>query len=384
MEQHLQQFLPGNISQALCQTLVYSLWQGALLALLTGFVMVFTKRSGAALRYRLLTGLLLLFTLCLFCTLLFELKAPLLTGTQIPEAFEHGNLWVVLLSDLGSGLKYINEHAAAVSVFWLAIVVLKALRMLFGFYTLNRLKRVKVNPVTAFWEEQLTRLAKTMDIKRALILLESGIAKVPVVIGYLKPVILIPIGLINSLEQREVEAILLHELAHIRRNDHLVNLLQSMLETLLFFNPAVLWLSHLIRTERENCCDDMVLHHTQNKVGYIKALVRFEEHRVTTLQPALAFTGQNGGMVQRLERMVNNRNSTLNKLEVTGLALLLVITSLFVVLSPANSIRSVIKTPQGTARPDFNRLEKAARERELKKKAEADASKRRGQQDNSP
>jgi beta-lactamase regulating signal transducer with metallopeptidase domain len=194
----------------------------------------------------------------------------------------------------------------------------------------------------------------------------------------------VPIGLINSLEQREVEAILLHELAHIRRNDHLVNLLQSLLETLLFFNPAVLWLSHLIRAERENCCDDMVLHHTQNKIGYIKALVRFEEHRITTLQPALAFTGQNGGMVQRLERMVNNRNSTLNKLEVTGLALLLVITSLFVVMSPANSIRSIIKTPQGTVTPDPNKLEKAAREQELKKKAEADASKRRGQQDNSP
>ncbi|SHN01777.1 M56 family metallopeptidase [Mucilaginibacter sp. OK098] len=384
MEQRLQHFLPGNISQALCQTLVHSLWQGTLLALLAGFVMVLTKRSGAALRYRLLTGLLLLFTLCLFCTLFFELQAPPLTGNQIPEALEHGNLWAVLLSDLGSGLKYINEHAAAVSVFWLAIVVLKALRLLFGFYTLNRLKKVKVHQVTAFWEAQLTRLAKTMDIKRALILLESGIAKVPVVIGYLKPVILLPIGLINSLEQREVEAILLHELAHIRRNDHLVNLLQSLLETLLFFNPAVLWLSHLIRAERENCCDDMVLYHTQNKVGYIKALVRFEEHRVTTLQPALAFTGQNGGMVQRLERMVNNRNSTLNKLEVMGLALLLVITSLFVVLSPANSIRSVIKSPQGAVKPDFNRSEQAARERELKKKAEVDASKRRGQQDNSP
>jgi len=384
MEQHLQQFLPGNISQALCQTLTHSLWQGALLALLTGFVVVSTKRSGAALRYCLLTGLLLLFTLCIFCTLFFELQAPPLTGNQIPDALEHGNLWAVLLSDLGSGLKYINEHAAAVSVFWLAVVSLKAIRLLFGFYTLNRLKRVKVNHVSLFWEEQLTRLAKTMDIKRTLILLESGIAKVPVVIGYLKPVILVPIGLINSLEQREVEAILLHELAHIRRNDHLVNSLQSMLETLLFFNPAVFWLSHLIRAERENCCDDMVLRHTQDKVGYIKALVRFEEHRVTTLQPTLAFTGQNGGMVQRLERMVNNRNSTLNKLEVTGLALLLVITSLFVVLSPANSIRSVIKTPRGTVTPDFNKLEKAAREQELKKKAEADASKRRQQQDNSP
>src|SRR6266481_2160018 len=116
MEQRLQHFLPGNISQALCQTLVHSLWQGALLALLSGFVMVLTKRSGAALRYRLLTGLLLLFTLCLFCTLLFELQAPPLTDNQIPEALEHGNLWAVLLADLDSGLKYLNEHAAAVSV----------------------------------------------------------------------------------------------------------------------------------------------------------------------------------------------------------------------------------------------------------------------------
>ena len=98
-----------------------------------------------------------------------------------------------------------------------------------------------------------------MRISRPVRLLESAIAEVPVVIGYLKPVILIPAGLLANLPVDQVEAILLHELAHIRRADYLVNLLQTMVESLLFYHPAVWWISHVIRTEREHCCDDFVL-----------------------------------------------------------------------------------------------------------------------------
>src|SRR4030095_11498069 len=95
--------------------------------------------------------------------------------------------------------------------------------------------------------------------------LQSSLTKVPVVIGHLKPVILFPIGILNSLPQNEVEAILLHELAHIARNDFLINLLQQFTEIIFFFNPAVIWVSSCIKSERENCCDDIAISVTQDK-----------------------------------------------------------------------------------------------------------------------
>ena len=109
-------------------------------------------------------------------------------------------------------------------------------------------------------------------------LLESAIVKVPVVIGLLKPVILLPLGLLSNLPPDQVEAVLLHELAHIRRKDYLVNLLQSFAEVVFFFNPALLWISSLMREERENCCDDVAISHIKNKKQFIHALVAFQEY----------------------------------------------------------------------------------------------------------
>src|ERR1700749_4616836 len=120
-----------------------------------------------------------------------------------------------------------------------------------------------------FWNERMQQLAALMGIRQTISLLESGIAKVPMVIGHLKPVILIPIGLLTALSAEEVEAILVHELAHIKRRDYLVNMLQSLMEIIFFFNPAVLWISQLIKTERENCCDDMVVEQSSNRISYI-------------------------------------------------------------------------------------------------------------------
>ena len=114
-------------------------------------------------------------------------------------------------------------------------------------------------PRPVFWQERLDRLARALRLSRPVALLESCLAEVPVVIGYVRPVILMPVGLLAGLPAGQVESILLHELAHIRRHDYLVNLLQTSVEGLLFYHPAVWWISGVIRAERENCCDDLVV-----------------------------------------------------------------------------------------------------------------------------
>ena len=121
------------------------------------------------------------------------------------------------------------------------------------------------------------------------------------VIGFLRPVILAPVGLLSGLRTDQVEAILLHELAHIRRSDYLVNLLQSLVEGLLFYHPAVWWVSHVIRAERENCCDDVVVAMSGDARGYAATLAALEEGR-RLREPALAATG--ASLSRRIRRLL--------------------------------------------------------------------------------
>src|SRR5207248_10168500 len=133
-------------------------------------------------------------------------------------------------------------------------------------------------------------------------LLESALAEVPVVMGHLRPVILMPVGLFAGLSVDQVEAILLHELAHIRRHDYPINLLQIFVEGLAFYHPAVWWISGVIRAERENCCDDLVVATTGDAHEYAVALAALEQNRWATRETALAANG--GTLVKRIRRML--------------------------------------------------------------------------------
>lgn len=118
------------------------------------------------------------------------------------------------------------------------------------------MRRTGVCAAPDHWQQQLNSLARRLRLSRPVALLESCIAGVPVVIGHARPVILMPIGLLTGLPSSQIESILLHELAHILRYDYLVNMLQTSIEGLLFYHPVVWWISSVIRTEREHCCDD--------------------------------------------------------------------------------------------------------------------------------
>lgn len=364
---NLQDLLPESIVQAVCLTLVHSLWQGILLAMLTAMIVLLTKRSTAVKRYGLLVGAMCLFTLAFFVTLVIELNSQ---NTYVLHPSPASPARLPAISGMLSFCHtYISEHSVIVVNIWLLIIGLRCLHLLFGLYSLERIKRRKVNSPGPYWEAIVARLAGIMGVGGAVTLLESGIVKIPVVAGYLKPVILIPAGLLTGLGQQEVEMILLHELAHILRKDYLVNILQSLVETLFFFNPAVIWLSSLIRAERENCCDDMVINQTKNKIGYIKALVHYEQYRAGIPAYAAAFSGTGKGMLQRLERIISNRNHSLHKLEVFGLTLLISAGILLAIIRPVQS-RDFTRQAASFFQQESETKHK---EFEAKKKAEAEA-----------
>ncbi|HEY2583844.1 MAG TPA: M56 family metallopeptidase, partial [Mucilaginibacter sp.] len=325
-----------QLIKALCSTLLHSLWQGIALAVIAGLIMVFTKNVSAAMRYNLLVGALTLFAVGATATFIYEVQKPagwnspatvyitdhnagkaITTSNEVPAA-RLVTAPPVSVKPITSQVQppanenitqtvttYLNTHYNAIVLIWFLIICAKSVQMAVGLQGVYHLKKTSVYAVSKTWEGKFLQLAKQLHIRQSIRILESGIARVPMVIGHLKPVILIPIGLINALSVEEVEAILVHELAHIRRRDYLINFLQGFMEIVFFFNPAVLWVSKLIKAERENCCDDLVLAQNNNKVSYIRALLSCEEYQSSVPTYAMGFPGGKNMSLQRVKRMIS-------------------------------------------------------------------------------
>lgn len=185
---------------------------------------------------------------------------------------------------------------------WLAGVTLLSARLLLCWLNVGRLSRRGTSHVGDAIALMFADLLKRVGVSRPVQLLESSLVQVPTVLGALRPVILLPATALTGLSTTQLQAILAHELAHVRRHDYLVNLLQTGVETLLFYHPAVWWVSRRIRQERENCCDDVASSVCGDRIEYAQALVRMEEIRGSAPQLAVASTG--GSLMQRVKRLV--------------------------------------------------------------------------------
>ena len=196
---------------------------------------------------------------------------------------------------------------------WIAGVSVLSLRLLTGWIWIQRL-RTHGAPAADEWQRMATRLSRRLHIGRAITLLESTLVDVPTVIGWLKPVVLLPASALAALSPQQLEAILAHELAHIRRHDYLVNLLQTLVETLLFYHPAVWWLSRRIRIERENCCDDLAVSLCGDPVAYANALADLESLRSVASawrkhEDHIAMAATGGALLQRVRRLLGAPSS---------------------------------------------------------------------------
>ena len=184
---------------------------------------------------------------------------------------------------------------------WCLGVLVFAWRPAVSWYEVGRLRREGCRPAADAVASALGDIARRMRLSRAVRIFESTRVRVPVVVGYLRPMILLPVSLVSQLPVAQLEAILAHELAHVRRHDYVVNLWQTLVETALFYHPAVWWLSHRIRCERENCCDDIAVAVLDNRVEYGRALLALEELRGS--HTALALGARSGSLLARIGRL---------------------------------------------------------------------------------
>jgi len=201
---------------------------------------------------------------------------------------------------------------------WLTGVIAMTAWSAAGWVTAQRLKRRSARPIAESWRQRVTLLAGRLRIRRTVRVYESILARVPAVIGWIRPVILVPAGALIHLSAEELEAVLAHELAHIRRHDYLINLFQTAIETLLFYHPAVWWVGRRMRAEREHCCDDLAVQTCGDRIVYARALTSLEELRCGDRRFAMAATG--GDLGERVRRLLGSRQPVRRRLPFVLLA----------------------------------------------------------------
>jgi uncharacterized protein (TIGR03435 family) len=185
---------------------------------------------------------------------------------------------------------------------WLAGAMVFWVRLAGGWVVAARMRSVLVRRAPPEWQEILRNLGARIGLSRPVRLLVSALVQVPTVVGCLRPVVLVPVGALAGLPAEHLEALLLHELAHIRRHDYLFNILQSVAEALLFYHPAVWWVSGHIRTERELCCDDVAVSVSGDSLTVARALAQLESYRPAHLSAAVAANG--GSLSGRIARLL--------------------------------------------------------------------------------
>ncbi len=185
---------------------------------------------------------------------------------------------------------------------WCVGVLACSLRPLLGWRMLRRLRRVGISTPSDELLTALDRVSHRMKIDRAVKLCCSTLATGPLLLGYFRPMILLPMSLVTRIPATQLEAILAHELAHVRRHDFMINLLQTLAETLFFYHPAIWWMSHRIRVEREYCCDDLVVKLFDNAAEYGRALISVEQSPGRST--SLALGAKDGSLLDRVQRIV--------------------------------------------------------------------------------
>ncbi len=309
----INQFLGVPVVEALGWTILHSFWQGLVVAFLLTLALVMLRRQSAQARYFAGLGALSLLLASVVATFFWVYEAPL-TGAWAPERFgaaERAPLETMAgAPSAGSGFwgdfyAFFEQQIPLIVALWLLGMLIFTLRMLGELAYIQHLKHYRVQAAAPRWKEKLFAIAEQMGVYQQIDIRESFQVSTPLVIGYIKPVILLPVGLLAHLTPAQVENVLAHELAHIRRHDYLVNILQSLVESVLFFNPAVWWISNLVRTEREHCCDDAAIDYTQDEVAYVETLAALEEWRAAPGSFAMAFNGRRGGVLGRVQRLLN-------------------------------------------------------------------------------
>ncbi len=311
----LTDILNYNTSSALGWTLIHSIWQGLAILLIFSVLRYFFKPSNH--RYRLGIGALGLqfFGAILTFSIIYQ---PASVSEKMAENNINLSNFLIQTSNLNfkstqlSFLQkiefFLQSNLDLVVMFWLIGMSLLLMRLMLGFVYVHQLKTQQNTSVSTDIQELMNNLIRKIQMPVSVKLLESTIAKVPMTIGWIKPIVLLPVGMATGLTIKQLEAILAHELAHIKRYDYLVNIFQNVVEILFFFHPATWWISAKVRDERENCCDDFAVEICGDRLVLAHALTQVASYQQ---QPhlAMAFGAKRQTFMDRIKRIIGINDS---------------------------------------------------------------------------
>jgi bla regulator protein BlaR1 len=367
----------NNLIKAIGWSILHSLWQGAIIYAVLFIVLTAWPKMNARLKHNLAFGSLFLIfaSFCFTFSSLFELP------TATDAAIKNMTLSQVAYQDITRITDSFNLKTEAyfpvLAIVYGVGIAFQLIVLLSGYFKLKKLKQANTLSVPAEWsmifESTLTQLNLNKTVKFYL----SSKVNVPLVIGFFKPVVLFPVALATQLDLKQVEAILIHELSHIRRNDYLVNLVKTCIETLLFFNPFVWLTTKFIHIEREHACDDLVVNFTGTPLTYAHALLKLEllkDKKAPVF--ALAATGENQHLYQRIKRITDMKTNYMNAKQQFFILTLTIATVLSLAwINPSKKPAVAAKKKQSILSINISPLESKSLTAHLIAKADTDTTK---------
>jgi bla regulator protein blaR1 len=310
----LQLWLAPDVTRAVALAILHFLWQGLAVAALASVAMALAR--SAATRYAIGVAMLALMIAApglTFLALRQQASAP--APTALPRMANSARLAPAGSQPLEISLAETPSrnnsrlppgNLSLLVEAWLVGVALLSLRPAAGFFILERLRHNQATPVSDALRARCLSLQQTLGVQRLIRYCESITLKAPAVVGWFRPVMFLPLSAITGLSVDQLDAVIAHELAHIKRLDAFVNLFQIATETLLFYHPAVWWLSNRVRAERENCCDDVAIAICGNAAVYARALASMAESQAA---PAMAMAANRNPLTARVARILGAAKS---------------------------------------------------------------------------
>jgi beta-lactamase regulating signal transducer with metallopeptidase domain len=364
--QKVMSLLAIQLSEMIGLTILHSLWQITLLWIVLVAVLRLFPTASSAVRYTFAISILILSVLTTVGTAVYEWQlhttsekiSELPNGTTQTIDIEYITNTQTLLSRIVDAL---NTSVPVLAWLWCAGLVVMGARFSGSFFYLRALcAQENIAAIPPVWEQELKRLSIALGLRFKVAIATSARISSPLTLGSLSPIILVPVGLLSGMSTAQIEAILVHELYHIKRRDYVINICQALVEVLLFYHPAIWHINNIIREERENCCDDQTLAFCGDAITYARALTQIQEINTLT-KPTLAMsaTGPNAGnFSNRIKRLFNIYPNPAQSRSKGIFAIGLLMVYLGIVLASANvsTAQSVEpeKEPMETIPNDYN------------------------------
>lgn len=343
-----EDLISTELLNAISYTLIHSLWQAPVIALLMFVALKNSDTKKSTLRYNLaFASLLLIFGSAVFTFLYYYLKGMGVNANAVASSVETcaepGAIEAIVATTIPQSFNLstlLESNFDRITYSWMLGVALFSIRIIVGQWHINHIKSSLNYGISEDYQIKVNQLSRQLGISKVIRVASSHKVQVPMMMGHIRPIIILPIAAINHLSIEETETILAHEIGHIMRNDFIQNIIVLMIESLFFFNPAVWWVCNTIRTERENSCDDLSMFLYPNRFSYARTLVKLQNIQ-DMQQPILAlqlFKSKNH-LLKRIKRVLNQPNHE-SYVRERGIATALLFISLVTLSSATNYIKN--------------------------------------------